>query len=151
MIPGRCLQMDQNFLDKDQFSVKTKWDSSNPWHGWQHNYSNYHKAWEVLQASYWEKTNSRTYHCYDNNKCLSNLEEGGYKDWRASWILVALENIYTENKKLEFVTVQLKTPVENWEDSTAEFEESFILQSYRRCGWGPRAGLILGGVSYKTY
>lgn len=26
MIPGRCLQMDQNCLDKDQFSVKTKWD-----------------------------------------------------------------------------------------------------------------------------
>lgn len=66
---------------------------------------------------------SRTYHCNYNNSAYQiwGGVGGGYKDWRASWPLMALENIYTENKKLEFVTVQLKRPVENWEYSMAEF------------------------------
>lgn len=65
---------------------------------------------------------------------LIKIGGAGYKDGGASWLLIPLENIYTENKKLEFVTIQLKTPVENQEGSMAEFNESLILQSHRRYG-----------------
>ena len=94
----------------------------------------FYRAWVVLQVEgkLLKKAMSGTYHHYDNNCADQNSEGLIVKIGEASWLLIALKNIYTDNQKLEFVTIQLKTLVENQEDSMAKFNESLISPLHKR-------------------
>lgn len=77
---------------------------------WHHSYANYHMARDELEVEgkLLREKMSGTYHCYGNNSACK-ICGVAYKDRGASWLLMAQESIHRERKKLEFVTIQLKT------------------------------------------